>query len=362
MSTSAGGAPAFSQRTLDNPGVRRMLRFAIGVTLATAYAYYVDWSYNFLAVIVVAGLLSAPLPAPSLRFALTFLPKYYFALLAGLFLILPVQHLPALGIALIALIIFLFHYAEALGKVGPLDGTMVLLGAVILPAMSGVSIDASIAFAKGFAKAGLLVFPVGWIAFAILPEKLFDRMPNIPPLRGDAVDCALYALAAVVVVVPAVVIVLSSNNTGTYLVMAMKVAQIVEQRSAERGRAFAFDMVFATLVGCAAGLVVWWLLKLWPSVFWYVLLTAMTSLFFGWRFTQGPGGIHPHAYRWVYGFMTIIILIAPDLLANDFTSDDPETRFYVRVLYFIVGTVYATAILYLIEGFREWRAARAASG
>ena len=52
----------------------------------------------------------------------------------------------------------------------------------------------------------------------------------------------------------------------------------------------------------------------------------------------------------------------PGLLVNDFTSDDPEARFYVPVLNFIVGTVYATAILYLLEGFREWSAARAASG
>lgn len=350
------------RRSLDDPGVRRTLRFAIGVTLTTAYAYYVDWSYNFIAVLMVAGVLSSPVPAPSLRFAVTFLLKLYLWLLAGLFLILPMQHLPVLGIALIALIVFVFHYGEALGKASPVGGTIVLLAAVLVPTLSGASIDASIQFAKGVAKAGLVAFPATWVAFAILPEKLFDSMPNLPPLEGDAVDRALYALTAVIVVVLAVVMVLSSMNTATYVAVVVKVAQIVEQRSVERGRAYAFDLIFATVVGCAAGVVVWWLLKLWPSLFWYVLLTALFSLLFGWKFTRGPGGIHPHAYRWTYAFTTLLILIAPDLLKNDFTSDDPETRFYVRIVLFIAGTVFATAILYLMEGFRERRAARAAGG
>ena len=53
---------------LEQPRARRVLRFTIGVTLATAYCTFVNWPFPFLLPALVIPFLALPLPsAPSLR-------------------------------------------------------------------------------------------------------------------------------------------------------------------------------------------------------------------------------------------------------------------------------------------------------
>ena len=54
MPTDAAVAAATSKaRILDNPRVRRIVRFTVGVTLATTYCTYVNWPFSFLLVALV---------------------------------------------------------------------------------------------------------------------------------------------------------------------------------------------------------------------------------------------------------------------------------------------------------------------
>lgn len=357
MSTSAEPGSPPAKRTLDDPGVRRMLRLAIAVTVAGAWAYGINWDWSFMAVALTVGLMITPMPAPSLRLAIEVLAKLYFWLLLGLGLVLPVQHMPVLGVALVALVIFAVFYYDAQGKLTPLDSTLMMV-AVLVVGMSGASIDTSIALAKGVAKGAPVMFVAGWIAYAILPAPVIDRVPRKPAMEGGAVDRALFALGPVLVVLPILIFLLASDNTARYLTIAMKGMQVAEQANLERSRAYSADLNFATIVGAAAGLVVYWLLKLWPSLFWYLLLVALSMLVFGWRMSRGPRGVAPDSYRWGYAGSTSIILLAPVLLKDDFTSDDPEARFYIRVFEFLAVTAYASAVLYLFDGVRKWAAAR----
>ena len=64
-------AVATVARARDDPRARRILRFTIGVTLATAYCTYVNWPFSFLLPALVIPFLALPLPsAPSLRYGL----------------------------------------------------------------------------------------------------------------------------------------------------------------------------------------------------------------------------------------------------------------------------------------------------
>ncbi|HEX9181106.1 MAG TPA: DUF2955 domain-containing protein [Burkholderiales bacterium] len=344
-------------RALDDPGVRRTLRLAIAVTVAAALAYGINWDWSFMAVALTVGLMITPMPAPSLLLAIEVLAKLYFWVLVGLGLVLPVQHMPVLGVTLVALVIFAVFYYDAQGKLTPVDSTLMMV-AVLVVGMSGASIDTSIALAKGVAKGAPVMFAAGWIAYAILPAPVIDRMPKKPAMEGGAVDRALFALGPVLVVLPILIFLLASDNTTRYLTIAMKGVQVAEQANLERSRAYSADINFATIVGAAAGLVVYWLLKLWPSLFWYLLLVALSMLVFGWRMSRGPRGVAPDSYRWGYAGNTSIILLAPVLLNDDFTSDDPEARFYIRVFEFLAVTAYASAVLYVFDGVRKWAAAR----
>lgn len=344
-------------RALDDPGVRRTLRLAIAVTVAAAWAFGINYSYSFLAVVLTSGLMTTPMPAPSLRLAVQVLAKVYVWLLVGLGLVLPVQHMPLLGLALVALMIFAVFYLDAQGRLTPLDNSFMML-AVLVVGMSGASIDASIAMAKGVAKSVPVIFPAAWIAYAILPGPIIDRMPRKAAMPGDAVDHALHALRPALVAMPIVVFLLASDHTSTYLATAMKGAQVAEQATLARSKAFAADLNFATIVGATVGLVVYWLLKLWPSLMWYLLLIALSMLLFGWRMSRGPGGVAPDSYRWGYAGLTSLTLLGPVLLKDDFTSDDPDARFYIRIFQFLAVTVFASLVLHLFDRFREWNASR----
>lgn len=344
-------------RALDDPGVRRTLRFAIAVTVAAAWAYGINWDWSFLAVTLTVGFMITPMPAPSLRLAIEVLAKLYFWVLVGLGLVLPVQHMPVLGVALVALVTFVVFYFDAQGAMTSLDSTLMMV-AVLEVGMSGASIDTAIGMAKAVAKAAPVMFVAGWIAYAILPAPLIDRMPKKPAVAGGAVDCALFALRPVLVVTPILVFLLASDNTARYLTVAMKGFQVADQASLERSRAYSADINVATIVGATAGLVVYSLLKIWPSLFWYLLLIALSMLVFGWRMTRGPRGVAPDWYRWGYAALTSITLLGPVLLKDDFSSDDPNTRFYLRVFEFLAVTAFASAVLYMFDGVREWVAAR----
>jgi len=42
-------------------------------------------------------------------------------------------------------------------------------------------------------------------------------------------------------------------------------------------------------------MIMWWLMKLWPSWFWFVLVMALFSLLYATRiFGDGPGGLKPN--------------------------------------------------------------------
>jgi len=327
------------------------------VTLAAAWAFGISLPFGYLPVVLTASLMMTPMPAPTLRLAVEVLAKLYFWLLVGLVLVLPVQHMAVLGLALVALVMFVVFYVDAQGKLTMLDSALMMV-AVLVVLMSGTSVDTSIAMAKGVAKGAPLMFVAAWIAYAILPASVIDRMPRKPALEGDAVDRALIALRPILVVMPILVFLLSSDNASRYLAVAMKAVQVAEQANVERSRAYSADINFATIVGAAAGLVVYSLLRIWPSLFWYLLLIALSMLLFGWRMSLGPRGVAPDSYRWGYAGVTSLTLLGPVLLKDDFTSDDPDTRFYLRVLAFLAVTAYASAVLYLFDGVREWVAAR----
>jgi hypothetical protein len=54
--------------------------------------------------------------------------------------------------------------------------------------------------------------------------------------------------------------------------------------------ALAPDLLFATVAGSTAGVIVWWLAKLWPSLSWFSLMVALTTFWFALRIFNGPRG------------------------------------------------------------------------
>ena len=117
---------------------------------------------------------------------------------------------------------------------------------------------------------------------------------------------------------------------------------IAQHESRATARKLAGDLFMSTLIGATAGLAMWWLMKLWPSWFWFVLMMSLFSFLFATRiFADGPVPLTPNYYRWSNGLSTLVFIVFPDALTQGFTGDDPNMKFYQRILDYALVTSYS---------------------
>ena len=275
---------------IDDPAARRILRLAIGVTLALAISQAINWSANSIAPIITAGLLTLPLPAPSLRLALAIVGKILLSLVVGVFLLVPAVEQPMLGLLLVGGLLFAASYAASLSKIGPLDFTLLTLGLLIIPALGATNIHLGIGVAKGVFLSSLAVFPCVWVAYAILPEPLFHKIPVPPPAFDSQRDAAVHALRPVVVVMPVYLWFFLGSDTYLYAVVLLKAVLIAQQAENSKGWQLAKDELLATVLGGTMAVIIWELLSIWPTLLWYVVLTFLSALIMGQRIFGDKGG------------------------------------------------------------------------
>jgi hypothetical protein len=347
-------------RALDDPKVRRTLRYVIGVTLATAYSSYINWPFSFMLVALMNALMVLPAPAPSLRFAVWTVAKLIGFIGVGVVLMLPLHSYQFFGLALVALILFYTFYLQAQGKIAGLNAIFVIIGVTLIPAFGQDSMDMGIEFAKGLSQSALALFPIIWITFAVLPGGVFPGLPNAPRVAGTSVDRGLLALRPVVVLMPLFVYMLSSDNGIRYLIGYFQPAMIAQHASRATARKLASDLFISTLIGATAGLVMWWLMKLWPSWFWFVLMMALFTSFFATKiFASGPAPLTPNYYRWSNGLSTLVFIVFPDALTQGFTGDDPNMKFYQRIIDYLIVTSYSVIAVLVFDAVVErisiWR-------
>ena len=345
---------------IDDPAVRRILRLAIGVTLALAISQAINWSANAIAPIITAGLLTLPLPAPSLRLALAIVGKILLSLVVGVVLLVPAVEQPMLGLLLVGGLLFAASYAASLSKIGPLDFTLLSMGLLIIPALGATNIHLGIGAAQGVFLSSLAVFPCIWVAYAILPEPLFHKIPVPPPAFDSQRDAAVHALRPVVVVMPVYLWFFLGNDTYLYAVVLLKAVLIAQQAENAKGWQLAKDELLATVLGGTMAVIIWELLSIWPTLLWYVVLTFLSALIMGQRIFGDKGG-QASAHMWGYAFTTSIVINASAVLTADSFNDQDMTgdeRYFMRIWMFVFVTVYGMIAVYLVDEWIERRRRR----
>ncbi len=357
---NAAAAAAPKARALDDPRTRRILRFVIGVSLATAYSSYINWPFSFMLLPLVIALMALPTPAPSLRFAAWTVFKLVGLIGLGVVLMLPLHSSQIFGLALVALILFVTFYLQAQGRIAGLNGIFVIIGVTLVPAFGQNDMTVGVEFAKGLSQAALALFPVIWAAFAVLPGGVFPGLPNAPRVPGTSAERGILALRPVVVLLPLFIYMLGSDNNIRYLIGYFQPAMVAQHASRATSRKLAIDLFLSTLIGATAGVVMWWLMKLWPSWLWFVLVMAMITSVFAMRiFAHGPAPLAPNYYRWSNGLSTLVFIVFPDALTMDFSGDDPDMKFYQRILDYTLITIYSVVVVVaydaIVARLRAWR-------
>lgn len=328
---------------------RRILRLALGVTLALIFSQIVNWPLAYIMGILTLILLGLPTPAPSLKQGIGFVLALILPLCLGTLIFIPLfEHARWSGILLLILALFGCFYFSARG------GSMVLglfmtMSLALTAAIGSVSIDALLQIISSMALCAISSLFFVWLAHAFLPELPVERgvKPDTSPpsLRQARHD----ALRSLVIILPVTFFILFSSASPAYLPLMLKVVAMGQQANRTLSQQVGIEQIESTLWGGFSAILAWQVMSIWPSLIMYGLIIALSALFFASRMFKGYG-MHPKTNMWSYAFLTMIIILTP-ALADSQLSNGADTAFYSRLVLFIIIGLYGWLSVAIFDEF-----------
>ena len=341
--------------SLTTPGLAvantRVLRLAFGTALSLWISQAIGWSISYIAPVITMFLLAMPIARPKAKFfavvVLAVVVSVY-----GSFLFLPLLlHQKAVGFLLLGLALFHAFYFSAKGGAAVVS-TLITIGLALTVAVGSVSVDALVAVAGGLTVGAVVGALIAFLSHVIIPDPPVN---NPAAAKGDAPATIPLAVArrnamrALAIVWPITLWFLVSVASASNMAVMIKVAAMGQEAANQKARDAAKSLIMSTLIGGIGAVVAWNVLRIWPSLTLYTLLIALAGLIFGPRIFAGRG-LQPNGPTWSYGFLTMIVVLAPAVLDGDFGSS-ADARFYDRLLMFVWATLYGVGAIYLFEVF-----------
>ena len=338
----------------------RIFRLAFGTALSMWFSQAVNWDMSFIAPVLTMFVLSLPLPAPKLAAGVKFVLALALAVYAGLALLPLVLNQRAVGVLLLALLLFASFYYTARGG-SAVIGAFATVGLALAIAVGSVTIDGALAAAQGVSIGAVFGIAFVWVGHAVLPDSLVvsadgpaTPRPPAPAPPSDAV-ARQRALRSLFIVLPVLLWLLLSSASASYVAVMIKVASMGQQATADQTRQAGKSLLLSTLIGGIAAIIGWEVLSVWPSLLMYTLLIGLAGLVIGAKVFAGPA-MHPAGPTWSYGFLTMIIILAPAVLDGQ-GGDSADAAFWSRLLMFVWATVYAFAAVFVFDAL--WPARKA---
>jgi hypothetical protein len=331
----------------------RILRMALGTALSLWVSQVGGWSMSFVMPIFTMFLLALPQPAPRLVGGIKFVLALVLAVYAGLLLLPLLVHMRWVGVLLLTLALFGSFYFTASGGSAVL-GMFMTVGLTIAAAVGSVTIEGALAVAQGMTIGAVFGLAMVWVAHALLPDPPPDpaAAPPAPPPAAPkpaAAAARRSAIRSLVIVLPLTLWLLMSSASASYVAVMIKVASMGQQASVAKTRADARSLLVSTVIGGLGAIVAWQVLRIWPSLTLYCLLIGLAGLLLGPRIFAGKG-MHPDGATWSYGYLTLIVVLAPAVL-DGMAGGSADSRFWQRLLMFVGATAYGVSAVYVFDAF-----------
>lgn len=333
----------------EDVAARRILRLALGVTLALVFSQTFNWPMAYVTGILTLILLGMPTPALNLKQGVGFVLVLIVPLCISSLIFMPLFEFARWsGVLLFILALFYCFYVSARGESMVL-GLFMTMSLALVAAIGSVSIDAllTVISSMGLSAAASMLFV--WIAHAFLPElpvESKERPKAIPPTLSQARHQALRSL---VIILPITIFMLFSGSSATLLPLMLKVVAMGQQANTSMSRQVGIEQIQSTLWGGFAAIIAWQIMSIWPSLIMYGLIMAISSLFFASRMFQGYG-MHAKTEMWSYAFLTMIIILTP-ALADSQSSNGAHAAFYTRLILFAVIGLYGWLSVVIFDEF-----------
>lgn len=318
----------------------RVIRLAVGATVAMAIAQMGSWPLSFAAPAVAVALLEMPINRPGIRDFLFSLGAAFASVAVIYMAIVVLQPYPRAFVPLYALAVFWVAYA--LQKGAPLVPILLTLLAVLILPIVGV-VDKGLTFVAGgyFLLSQVVGLVVVQFMFALLPDPPGTEQPAVATYyKGFHEPAARAALATTLVVAPAMVAFLTFN-WAPQLVVMLYIGLI----SLEGNRAHSvYDVkkyLTANSIAGLTALVVYFMLVAVPQIYFLVPVIMLVSLLFAsYRFSDRPGAAYFGSA--LIGFL---ILISSSLGAGA----DIDSNIFLRVFYIFLGGIYVLGVMSILQ-------------
>jgi len=322
----------------------RIMRFAVGVTLAVAISSAIEWPLSFLVPVLTSVFLAMPIPMPSLKVGLTNMLYTIAAFSIGLVFTLFLLPFPLAYIPMLALVLFNLYYM--LNRGGSFWFVLMsLLAVLILPLLGNAHEGLAAGFAFGFVFSGWVTIFMLWLAHLLVPDPagtpLLPKKPGMQP--GYSLPAAQAALKSTIAVLPIVVLFITFEFTGMLLVMVFA-AIFTLAPEVSKGKAAGINSMKSTVIGGLYAFVFYHLLVAVPEYHFFVALMFLTTLFFARNIFSDK----PSAKYYASAFSTLFILVNSSLGEDaSFTS-----AFFLRFLFIMLATIYVVFSLMVFD--RYW--------
>jgi len=346
-------APGALASGLADARTRRIVRFALGTTLGSGFAYLIGFDLPFLVPILIAMLLASPAPRPTLRAGLAFVVPVALAALLGVILTRYFLQYRVMFLLVEFLVLYRIFYALA-GGAAPLRMVWLLIASLIIPLVGMASIGLSVGVALGLVKGAVIAITVIWLSFGLLPDPPakgqapaggFDAQPKkqVPPPAARAA----YARRSVTVVFP-VVVVFFYLALYSDAVILVYVALLSLSPSFAVGWKQGKGMISGNLIGGFVAIVFYNLLTVYPTISMFLLLTLVVGLTFG----DVIFSTRPIAPQIKTAFNAVMLLVGMSVTA---TGADAASNFYARIVQIILAVVYVAVAFGFLEYLQRKR-------
>ena len=227
--------------------------------------------------------------------------------------------------------------------------------------MGSVSIDAALMAIGGLSTNALIGIAFVWIAHLLVPDSRAQSDAAPPPPRPgkapepDLVEARWSAYRSLLIVFPVTLWFLLSSASTSYIPVMIKVASMGQQATNEGAKQAGKSLILSTIIGGIGAIIGWNVLKVVPTLSMYTLIIGLGALVIGPRIFQGRA-MHPQAATWSYGYLTMIVILAPAVM-DSAGGSSANLAFWSRLLMFALATLYGVAAVYVVDAFKPRRTA-----
>jgi len=329
--------------------VQRALRLGFGTALCLAASFGLALPIPFLAPMLVLMMLAAmnrPLP---FKASLGLILILMLTTGTGLLLIPLLRYYPFSGVLLVGLCLFMaFGYGLRGGN--PLVATFLVVGLTLISAAGtaefALALEVIVALVKGLFLA---------VTTLTISHWLFPDPASAPPAKPGPnltpTESTWLALRATLVVLPTFL--LAMIDPASYLPIIMKAVSLGQQSCATSARNAGQELLGSTLLGGLMAILFWCALSLfvnlWMFFLWMLLFGLLAARkLYGLARTRQPPSF------WLNSMATLIILLGQSV-QDSAAGKDVYTAFAIRMGLFILVTLYACLMVYLLDTRRQRR-------